>query len=138
MPTPQELAVKPAGDDQIKTARQLSEGCPELEAEVDAFMAKNPNRGEMIDFLGELRKQSESRRLELMVLRVCRSLGIEHPTSTEKLLALQTLAISEQTAKLGLGLKNVRNSVENTKAEHSDDSFTPFLGGTLLGVFLAK
>lgn len=41
------MVVKPAGDDQIKTVRLLSEGCPELEAEVDAFIAQNPDRGEV-------------------------------------------------------------------------------------------
>lgn len=132
MPTLDELAAKPAGQDQIERANAYCEGDPELLRKVSEFVSKGGTRGQMVTFLEELRPANESLRRKRKALAICRSLGIETPTNTELLLAdrnaiLET-ELDELRKQMSAGFK-----ATNQKIDKAPGVMTGAVVGALVG-----
>lgn len=90
------LAAQSAGMEQIDRARELCGRSPELHAKLDGFLESGPTRGQMVDFMNDLKEHGLKEVMEANILRICKSVGIEEPTGTDKLLALQIGLLQEQ------------------------------------------
>jgi hypothetical protein len=137
--TPAELALKPAGEDQVNRARELCSGNETLENRLLTFLEHQPNRGQMVNFMEELRQAAASIKLDLTVAGICQSLGIENPTSTEKLLALQIGLLQEQTSALQLAFRRLSNQANATLEENkSNGVITTLVGAAIFGAVIAN
>lgn len=126
-----ELANRRAGVDQMTRARELCGRSRELNAKLDAFLGTGPTRGQMIDFMEELKTVGLKAEMEANVLRICNSVGIEEPTRTEKLLAIQIGLLQEQNEALRRLASSNGRVAEQTKQQPA--IFGPILMGMLLG-----
>ena len=137
--TPAELALKPAGEDQINRARELCDGNEMLEQRLQALLDTKPNRGQMVNFLEELRKITSSIKLDVTVAGICQSLGIENPTSTEKLLALQIGMLQEQTSSIQMALRRLSNQANSSLEESkSNGVITALVGAAVFGAVVTR
>jgi hypothetical protein len=132
-PTLVHLADQPAGVDQMSRARELCGKSETLHAKLDAFLHGKPSRGQMLEFLEELRATGAREQLDANIQRICESVGIGEPTGTDKLLAMQIGLLQEQNETLAL----VANRV-GALANQKQPVFTPLVAGIVLGTVLAK
>ncbi|WP_180727802.1 hypothetical protein [Paraburkholderia largidicola] len=136
MSTPdlKELAAKPAGIEQINRAREICGTSVSLNAKLDAFLNERPNRGQMVEFMNELKETGLKENMEANILRICKSVGIGEPTGTDKLLALQIGLLQEQNAALASLAQRTGQVVDQTKQQPS--IFGPVLAAVLIGKVL--
>lgn len=133
------LAAKPAGADQITRAREIAGSSLVLQAKLDEFLAGKPSRGEMIDFMESLKAgvnendPTEDGILEKKIMGICRSLGIENPTNTEKLLALQAGLLQEQNLVLSRGLDRPIVASPTSMGASSRGTLTSLVLGAVVG-----
>lgn len=125
------LAGQPVGMDQINRARDLCGQSTALNGELDAFLGSRPNRGQMLDFIETLKLGGLQRAMEANIARICESVGINEPTGTDKLLALQIGLLQEQNQAIARLAYRTNQVAENTKEQPS--IFGPLLMGILLG-----
>jgi len=126
-----ELASKPAGLDQIDRARELCGQSAALNAKLDTFLSGKPTRGQMVEFMNELKETGLKEAMEANILRICKSVGIEQPTGTDKLLALQIGLLQEQNEALTILARRTGQVAEQTKQQPS--IFGPVLAAMLIG-----
>ena len=137
--TPQQLAAKPAGDDQITRAREIIGTTASLNASLDTFLASNPTRGHMTDFLATLRVTVAEDQLKQKIELICRVAGIEEPTAEHRLMAMQIGLQQEQNAILQNGMTRTLNQMRsNSNSGDSSGAFTALVGGLLLGATLTR
>ncbi|CAN7747543.1 hypothetical protein [Duganella sp. LjRoot269] len=137
--TPQQIAAKPAGEDQITRAQEIAGASPVLQERLSTFLASGPTRGEMADFLSSLRSTAAEDLLKERIEAICRVAGIEQPSGSDRLMAMQIGLIQEQNTILQNGIARTLNQMRvDAKADNSDSLFTALLGGTLIGVALAR
>lgn len=137
--TPQQIAAKPAGDDQITRAQEIASGSPVLQERLTTFLASEPTRGEMADFLSSLRSTAAEEVLKERIEAICRVAGIEQPSSSDRLMAMQIGLIQEQNTILQNGMIRTLNQMRaDAKADKSDSLFTALLGGALIGAALTR
>jgi hypothetical protein len=96
----QSLADNPAGEDQLTRARELCANSETLKAKLAEFLTGNPTRGQMVDFLGQLRVEGLKAGFDANILRICEAVGVTEPTGTDRLLALQISLLREQNELL--------------------------------------
>ncbi|WP_199028856.1 hypothetical protein [Ralstonia sp. ASV6] len=133
-PNLNELAAKPAGDDQIKRAREICGESEVLHAKLDAFLNENPTRGSMVEFMSELKEGGLKAEMEANILRICASVGIDQPTGTDRLLALQIGLLQEQNEALANLARRTGQIAHQTK--ESPSIFGPVLAAVLIGKVL--
>jgi hypothetical protein len=138
MTTPQELAARPAGDDQVERAREIVEAYPNLQESLTSFVASRPTRGQMTDFLASLRAAVAGEQLKAKVETICRTAGIEQPSGAERLMAMQIGLLQEQNSILASGMTRALNQMRADAKTSGDDGFTALLGGLLLGTVLTR
>lgn len=134
MNTPAELAALPATEGHIERAREAVRGCPSKQPFLDALLASNPTRGQMVEFLESLRIEIEAADVKKRIMRICEAAGINEPTSTERLMAVQIGLLQEQNAILTRSLNQMKGAKEDTPS----GLFTAFLGGTLIAATLTR
>lgn len=125
------LADQPAGMEQINRARELCGLLPELHAKLDEFLDRKPTRGQMVDFMGDMKAHGLKEAMEVNILRICKSVGIEDPTGTDKLLALQIGLLQEQNEALATLAQRTGQVANQTKQQAS--IFGPVLAAVLIG-----
>ncbi|WP_207002604.1 hypothetical protein [Trinickia mobilis] len=130
----QELGSRPAGPEQITRAREICGKSEALNAKLDQFLGTKPTRGQMVEFMNTLKTAGRQEEMEASILRICRSVGIEEPTGTDKLLALQIGLLQEQNDLLA---RSAGRPVQVAE-QGSGSFFTPFVAGALLGTVLSK
>lgn len=126
-----ELASKPAGQDQIDRARQYAAGDAKMLAEVDAMLATNPTRAQMLALLEKLRVGAADRKLDQAATAMCAALGNANPSTLEKLLAIQIHALHEQTELLARMTSQMRS--DSKSAAGSGGAFNAILAGWIAG-----
>lgn len=133
--TPDELAMQPAGDDQIARARELAGDDPQLNAQIDRLLRLQPTRGQMNEHLAALRPGSDERRLDAAAKKLCAALGNTDPTTAEKLLALQVQMLHEQSTMLGKMTRQMRadSKVLQAIADAPDGTVNAILAGLVAG-----
>lgn len=138
MSTISELSAKPAGEDQIARGREIIGNSPDLKAQLDAFLASGPTRGQMLDFLSLMRSAASEEQLRQKIESICRVVGIERPSNTDRLMAMQIGLMQEQNAILQSGLTRTLNQMRaDAKESDSGSAFTALIGGVMLGVILS-
>ncbi|KWE97881.1 hypothetical protein [Burkholderia ubonensis] len=133
-PTIERLAANPAGVDQIDRAREICGSSAERVAKLDAFLSTQPNRGQMIDFIEDLKQEGLREAMEANIQRILKSAGIDTPTGTDKLLAMQIGLLQEQNEALNVLAGMTSRVAANTKDKPA--IFGPVLGAVLLGKIL--
>ncbi|WP_175762191.1 hypothetical protein [Burkholderia anthina] len=133
-PTIERLSANPVGVDQIDRAREICGHSPERAAKLDAFLSTQPNRGQMLDFIEDLKQEGLKEAMEANIQRICQSAGIEAPTGVERLLAMQIGLLQEQNEALNVLAGLTSRVAANTKDKPA--FFGPFLGAVLLGKIL--
>ncbi|WP_157659507.1 hypothetical protein [Burkholderia ubonensis] len=128
------LAANPVGMDQINRARELCGRSDELNAKLDSFLNGRPNRGQMIDFIEELKATGLKEAMEANILSICRSVGIDEPTGTDKLLAMQIGLLQEQNDTLNQLAGLTSRVAAHTKKKPA--IFGPVLAAVLIGKVL--
>ena len=134
MNTPAELAAMPATEGHIERARAAVRACPLKQPYLDALLASNPTRGQMVEFLESLRIEIEAANVQQRIMQICEAAGINEPTSTERLMAVQIGLLQEQNAILTRSL----NQMKDAKEDPPSGVFTAFLGGTLIAATLSR
>ncbi|CAN7786562.1 hypothetical protein LJR034_008704 [Caballeronia sp. LjRoot34] len=124
-------AEQRAGIDQINRARELCGRPVALNAKLDAFLNGKPNRGQMVEFMNDLKTTGLQQQMDANIARICKSVGIEEPTGTDKLLALQIGLLQEQNEALALLANWTGQVVDQTKQQPS--IFGPVLAALLIG-----
>lgn len=135
----QELAAKPAGEDQMARAQEIVSTSTDLQDRLSSFLASNPTRGEMNDFLASLQTMAAEEQVAIKISTICRAAGIEQPTAAERLMAMQIGLMQEQNSILESGLTRTLNQMRSdAKAIDSSGAFTSLLGGLMLGAVLTR
>ena len=135
----QQLAAKPAGDDQVLRAREIIGSSGSFNAKLESFMASNPTRGQMTDFLENLRVSVAEHQLKQKIELICRAAGIEEPTGEHRLMAMQIGLLQDQNGILQSGLTRTINQMRShANSVESDGAFTALLGGLLFGAVLSR
>lgn len=123
--------------DQMTQARALCGNSPFLQAELEEFLNSRPSHAQMTGFIESLSDPDRQReRFDRNILRVCKLVGIEEPTRSDKLLALQICVQQEQNAALSL-IANRLGAGKQSQSDQSPSLFTPFLTGMLLGTLMS-
>ncbi|MCC7684742.1 hypothetical protein [Janthinobacterium sp. FW305-128] len=137
--TPQQLAGKPAGDDQVARAREIVGSNQELQNRIDTFLAAGATRGQMTDFLSSLRSAVAEEQLKKKINTICRLVGIDQPSSADRLMAMQIGLMQEQNSILQNGMVRTLNQMRSdAQSQNSDSMFTALLGGALVGAVLTS
>lgn len=126
-----DLAEQRVGMDQINRAREICGRSAALNTKLDAFLIGKPNRGQMVEFMTDLKTTGLQQAMEANIARICKSVGIEEPTGSDKLLALQIGLLQEQNAALALLTNRTGQVVDQTKQQPS--IFGPVLAALLIG-----
>ncbi|MGY6257289.1 hypothetical protein ACXIVK_27910 [Paraburkholderia caledonica] len=137
----QHLADQPAGEDQVTRARELCGASGALNARLDGFLKTGPTRGQFIDFLEQLKSATQQEKLDANIAHICALVGIENPTGTEKLLAIQIGLLQEQNANIGLLANRAGQAVELEKKlldKPATSGFTSLLAGFLIGGMMSR
>jgi hypothetical protein len=134
MTTPTELAALPATESHIERAREAVRALPAKQKILDALLASNPTRGQMVEFLESLRVEVEAADVEKRIMQICQAAGVNEPTSTERMMAAQIGLLQEQNAMLTRSLKQLKGA----KEDDPNGLFTAFLGGTLIAATLSR
>ena len=129
--TLKELADRPVGVDQMNRAREICGHSELLNARLDEFLKTKPTRGQMVEFMSELRETGLKEAMEANISRICKSVGIEEPTGTDKLLALQIGLLQEQNEALAKLVRRTGQVADQTKEPPS--IFGPVLAAVLIG-----
>ncbi|WP_175011325.1 hypothetical protein [Burkholderia lata] len=127
-----DLSIRPAGQDQIARAREICGSSATLNRLVDDFLLGEPNRGQMLDFLEHLKAVNNKEEVEAKILQICSLAGIESPTGTDKLLAMQVGLLQELAATSGRmsgHTAHIAREIVNARSQQS-------MFGPLLAVFL--
>lgn len=132
--TPTEIAMLPATEGHIERAREAVRSIPIKQPYLDALLASNPTRGQMVEFLTSLRIETEAAEVEKRINQICKAVGINEPTNTERLMAMQIGLLQEQTAILTRSL----NQMKGTKDNEPSGLFAAFLGGALIATTLSR
>lgn len=132
--TPTEIAMLPATEGHIERAREAVRSIPSKQSYLDALLASNPTRGQMLDFLESVRIEAEAAEVEQRINRICKAAGVTEPTGTERLMAMQIGLLQEQNAILTRSL----NQMKGAKEDDTSGLFTAFLGGTLIAATLSR
>jgi hypothetical protein len=131
--TLQQLAAKPAGDEQVDIARRIIGDSVPLVERLAAFMASHPTRGRMNDFLADLRVAAAEEKVMAQIQAICRAAGIERPSGTELLMAMQVALLQEQNAMLrGAATRMLNQMGADADARHSGDLFSDLLAAAAL------
>jgi hypothetical protein len=136
MPSLEELASLPAGQDQIDRAKVYCAGDSALEGQLAEFIEAKPTRGQMVQFLEQLASRFQESKNKDKALAVCATLGIEKPTGSGMLLALR-LSVLEEAAIQNQRhtneiLKKLGANLGNKTIKHSG-FFSNVLGGAFWG-----
>lgn len=134
MNTPAELAAMPATEGHIERAREAVSAHPGKQPYLNALLASNPTRGQMVEFLESLRIEIEAADVDKRILQICKAAGIIEPTSTERLMAVQIGLLQEQNMILTRSF----NQMKGAKEDDSGGLFTAFLGGALIAATLSR
>lgn len=135
----QELAAKPAGEDQVARAQEIVGTSAALRDRLNSFLATNPTRGAMNDFLASLRTLSAEEQIAMKISSICRVAGIDEPTGAERLIAMQIGLMQEQNSILESGLTRTLNQMRSdANTTNSSGAFTSLLGGVMLGAVLTR
>lgn len=137
----QHLADQPAGNDQVTRARELCGTSGTLNAKLEEFLETGPTRGQFIDFLEQLKSATQQEKLDADIAHICALVGIENPTGTDKLLALQIGLLQEQNAAIGLLANRAGQAVELEKKaldRPATSGFTSLLAGFLIGGMMSR
>ena len=125
-----ELAALPATDEQIKRARQAAEKSPAFQAQLDVLLASDPTRGQITDFLGAANAQVDTDRIMAKLDAICRTVGIDQPTGSDRLMAMQIALLQEQNATLTRVINQMR---ANPDGADNSGSLTEMMGAAMLG-----
>lgn len=126
-----ELGSQRPGMDQISRARELCGESADMNAHLDAFLGTQPSRSAMIAFMDELKTTGMKKEMQAKIARICESVGIDSPTGTDRLLALQIGLLREQNEALALLANRTGQVVAQTQQQAS--IFGPLLAGILIG-----
>ncbi|WP_176043005.1 hypothetical protein [Burkholderia stabilis] len=136
-PVLSDLSLRPAGQDQIARAREICGSSATLNILVDDFLLGEPNRGEMLDFLEHLKAIHNKEEVEAKILQICSLAGIENPTATDKLLAMQVGLLQDLVASSGrISGHTAHIAREIVKARHQQSMFGPLLAAFLFAKLL--
>jgi len=106
---------------------------PGMRKHLDALLASNPTRGQMVEFTESLHAEAAKAQLEQRINAICKAAGIENPTGAERLMALQVGLLQDQNVILN---RATNQSREGAKGDDSGSTFTTLVGGLMLGAFL--
>jgi hypothetical protein len=138
-----ELAALPATDGHIARAREAARAYPNIRPYFEALLASNPTRGQMVEFMESVRVGAEpvfaAQQLNLRIDAICKAAGIDAPTGTERLMAMQIGLLQDQNTILqNAVIRSSNQAPAEDKASTSSGSFTALLGGMLLGAALTR
>lgn len=132
---PDELALLPATEGHIERAREAVRANPSKQAYLDMLLASNPTRGQMLAFMESLRIEVDAAQVEQRINAICKAAGVEVPTNTERLMAVQIGLLQEQNAMLARVVNQMR---ADSQEAGSSGLFTALLGGTLIAATLSR
>lgn len=133
----QELARKPAGEEQIARAREIVGNSRVLSQRLDAFLGENPTRGQMLEFLETLHLEAETVKVRERLDLIFHIAGIEHPTGSDRLMAMQVGLLQEQNTLMKRSLNQMRADAKS-KGESDDALFTTIIGSVILGSVVGR
>lgn len=139
MPTPAELALLPATSAHIERARQIVLESPSLQERLNALLQSNPTRGQIVDFMQSVHAQTDRDKFERRINAICKTAGIEQPSSSDRLMAMQIGLLQEQNALLQSTAGRVLNQMRSdAEKENHEGSFSELMGAAMLRVILAR
>lgn len=139
MTTPAELAALPATEGHIERAKEAVRAFPAKQKYLDALLASNPTRGQMVEFTESVRSEAIAHQLDQRINAICKAAGIEDPTGADRLMAMQIGLLQDQNMILQNGLTRSLNQMRaDAKADESSGIFTALLGGTMIGAVLSR
>ncbi len=139
----EQLAARPAGADQIARAHEIIGDSPQLQQRFATFMATEPTRGQMLEFLETVRDEAQKVNLRERIDAICQAAGIEQPSGADRLMAMQIGLLQEQNVILRDGLTRMLNQMRadaqaDAKADVANAALTTILGGVMLGAVLTR
>lgn len=139
MNIPAELATLPATEGHIERAKEAVRAYPAKQKYLDALIASNPTRGQMVDFTESVRMEATAFQLEQRIAAICKAAGLEQPTGAERMMAMQIGLLQDQNTILQSGLTRTINQLRsNSTVTESGDTFTALVGGLILGNVLTR
>ena len=135
MPTLEELASRPVGQDQIDRAYAYCHGDERLLAQVSEFLSRDPKRGQMVKFLEELRAGTIAIKRQLRAREICQSLGISEPSNTELLIADRNALLEDELTELRRQI-SAGFKATNKKIENAPGVMTGAVVGALVGAVI--
>lgn len=119
--------------DQMTRARELCGRSVALHSKLDAFLRGRPTRDQMQEFLEYLSGPGQLEGIELDIRRICKAAGVDEPTGSDRLMAMQIGLLQEQNELLTTLAKRA-----GIQSHQKQPIFTPVVAGILLGTLLAK
>lgn len=139
MTTPAELAALPATEGHIERAKEAVRDFPAQQKYLEAMLASNPTRGQMVDFTASVRADAASHQLDQRVKAICKAAGIEDPSGADRLMAMQIGLLQDQNTILQSGMTRTLNQMRaDAKADESSGTFTALGGGLMIGAVLTR
>lgn len=139
MTNPAELAALPATEGHIERAREAVRAYPAKQQYLDALLASNPTRGQMVEFTESVYAEGAARQLDHRIDAICKAAGIEEPTGADRLMAMQIGLLQDQNMILQAGMTRSLNQMRaDAKADESSGTFTALVGGMMLGAVLTR
>lgn len=140
MTNPTELAAMPATQGHIARAKEAVRANPAKQGALDALLASNPTRGQMVDFLESLHTETAAEQLDRRIDAICKAAGIEAPTGADRLMAMQVGLLQDQNMILQNGLTRSLNQMRSDakSREANSDDFTALMGAAMLGAILLR
>lgn len=135
MTSPTELAMLPATPGHIDRAKEAVRAHPGMQKYLDALLASNPTRGQMVEFTESVHIEAAKAQLEQRIDTICKAAGIDKPTGVERLMALQVGLLQDQNVILTRASNQAR---ADATTDEPTDSFTALVGGLMLGAVLTR
>ena len=139
MKTPAELGTLPATEGHIERAKEAVRDFPAMQKYLDAMLASNPTRAQMVDFTATVRAGAAADQLDQRVKAICKAAGIENPTGADRLMAMQISLLQDQNTILQSVMTRTLNQTRtDAKADDSSGTFTALVGGLMIGAVLTR
>lgn len=133
MMNPSELAALPATQGHIERAKQAVKAYPARQKDLDALLAADPTRGQMVEFMGSVGAEAAADQLNQRIAAICKAVGIDEPTGADRLMAVQIGLLQDQNALLAR-----TKAGKDQKASDTSGIFTGLVSGLMLGAVLTR
>jgi hypothetical protein len=93
----------------------------------------------MVEFIESLHTEAAAAEIDRRIYAICKAAGIESPTGTDRLMAMQIGLLQDQNSILQSGMTRTLNQMRaDAKADDSSGIFTSLVGGLMLGAVLTR